>query len=49
VVGCGHGRHSELRGLGDQVCEADGAVQQGILGMKMQMYEIRLLHRPFTR
>ncbi len=44
VVGNGHRRHPVLPGLGEQVAEADGAVQKRILGMKMEMYKVRLVH-----
>ena len=40
VVGHGHRRHVQFLGLGDQVVEADGAVQQGILGVEVEVDEI---------
>ena len=41
VVGDGQGRHVILLCLVDQVLDADGAVQQGVLGMEVEMDEGR--------
>ena len=46
VVGDRHRRHPVLSGLGDQIVEADGAVEKGILGMEMKMDEIGLCMVP---
>jgi len=44
VVSNGHCGHPVLPGLGKEVAEANSAVQKRILGMKMEMYKVRLVH-----
>jgi len=44
VVGDGHGGHPEFLGLFEEVAEADGAVQEAVLGVEVEMDEIDVLH-----
>jgi hypothetical protein len=40
VVGDGRSRTAELTRALDQIADADGSVQKGILGMAMEVYEV---------
>ena len=40
VVGHGHALHPQLQGLGEQIVHPDGAVEQAVLGVQMQMREL---------
>ncbi len=44
VVGHSHGRHVKFLDTPDQALDFAGAVEQGIVGMKMEMDELRLRH-----
>ncbi len=44
VVGDGHRRHAKSLGLGQQVFDPDGAVQQAVGGVDMEMDEFRMRH-----
>ena len=44
VVGDGHGGHVEFLDAPDQALDFAGAVEQGVVGVKMEMNELRLRH-----
>ena len=46
MVGQGHGRRSVLGRAAAEVVDAAGAVQEGVLGMDVEMYELRQLTMP---
>ncbi len=48
MVGDGEGRHFEFGGMGDKVTQPVGSVEEGKLGMAMQMDEIFAGHNSMT-
>jgi hypothetical protein len=44
VIGDGHRRHSILNGGLQEVIQANGTIEQAVLGMKMEMNELRRFH-----
>src|SRR5437868_2423096 len=44
MIGHSHGRHSQFMDAGDELLHVAGAVQHGIVGMKMKVNELRHLY-----
>jgi hypothetical protein len=44
VIGYGDGRHAPPRRFSREFANFASAIEQGVIGMEMQMYEIRRRH-----